>query len=256
MLAVGKLLLHPGGKDLDGIDLLPAEDPLPPGIAGAAAFYHHAALRSGIGGGFACQHLLPTGIDGIAATGKRLCVILIQKLQQVLPHALQLRPIALCHGGAVPAACDYRPSGEPVWLSERCVFLGEIPAAHDFEQRRPLGRVLLDEEEQPDLLTDDTALACKTPAGLFIVTGCSHSGICNIVSRAQAVCGETRIAGILGGFHLPKANSRVQKTAEFLAALHLRVLYPCHCVSLAAKLELAKVLPVQETGSGMCIELS
>ena len=104
MLAVGKLLLHPGRKDLDGIDLLPAEDPLPPGIAGAAAFYHHAALRSGIGGGFACQHLLPTGIDGIAATGKRLCVILIQNLQQVLPHALQLRPIALCHGGAVPAA--------------------------------------------------------------------------------------------------------------------------------------------------------
>ena len=46
------------------------------------------------------------------------------------------------------------------------------------------------------------------------------------------------------------------ETAEFLAALHLRVLYPCHCVSLAAKLELAKVLPVQETGSGMCIELS
>ena len=155
--------------------------------------------------------------------------------------------------GAISAACDYRPSKAPVWLSENCVFLGEIPAVHDFEQRRPLGRVLLDGEEQPDLLADDTALACRTPEGLFILTGCSHSGICNIVSHAQAVCGEPRIAGILGGFHLPRANSRVEKTASFLASLRPGVLYPCHCVSLAAKLELAKVLPVQEVGCGMCV---
>ena len=103
------------------------------------------------------------------------------------------------------------------------------------------------------MLTDDTALACKTPDGLFIVTGCSHSGICNIVSHAQAVCGEARIAGILGGFHLPRANSRVAKTAAFLKSLNPASLYPCHCVSLAAKVELAKVLPIQEVGSGMCI---
>ena len=197
--------------------------------------------------------------NGLALLAERFDlsgVRLIAHPRCLLPRWYGEEYIGPPEGGAVPAACDYCPSGEPVWLSERCVFLGEIPAAHDFEQRRPLGRVLLDKEEQPDLLTDDTALACKTPAGLFIVTGCSHSGICNIVSRAQAVCGETRIAGILGGFHLPKANSRVQKTAEFLAVLHPRVLYPCHCVSLAAKLELAEVLPVQETGSGMCIELS
>ena len=131
--------------------------------------------------------------------------------------------------------------------------LGEIPTVHDFEQRRPLGRVLLDGEEQPDLLADDTALACRTPEGLFILTGCSHRSICNIVSHAQAVCGEPRIAGILGGFHLPRANSRVEKTASFLASLRPGVLYPCHCVSLAAKLELAKVLPVQEVGCGMCV---
>ena len=126
--------------------------------------------------------------------------------------------------GAISAACDYRPSKAPVWLSENCVFLGEIPTVHDFEQRRPLGRVLLDGEEQP-----------------------------NMVSHAQAVCGEPRIAGILGGFHLPRANSRVEKTASFLASLRPGVLYPCHCVSLAAKLELAKVLPVQEVGCGMCV---
>ena len=181
-------------------------------------------------------------------------VELIAHPRCLLPRWYEAEYIGPPDGGAVPAACRCRFSAEPLWLSPSCVFLGEIPVTHDFEQRRPLGRVLLDGEEQPDLLTDDSALACKTPEGLFIITGCSHSGICNIVSHAQAVCGEKRIAGILGGFHLPRANSRVRKTAEFLRSLRPGALYPCHCVSLAAKLELAKVLPIQEVGSGMCIE--
>ena len=181
-------------------------------------------------------------------------VELIAHPRCLLPRWYEAEYIGPPDGGAVPAACRCRFSAEPLWLSPSCVFLGEIPVTHDFEQRRPLGRVLLDGEEQPDLLTDDSALACKTPEGLFIITGCSHSGICNIVSHAQAVCSEKRIAGILGGFHLPRANSRVRKTAEFLRSLRPGVLYPCHCVSLAAKLELAKVLPIQEVGSGMYIE--
>jgi len=153
------------------------------------------------------------------------------------------------------SACKNRFSAEPVWLSEHCVFLGEIPVTHDFEPRYPIGHILLDDKEQDDLLTDDTALACKTAQGLFIITGCSHSGICNIVSYAQKVCHETRIAGILGGFHLPQANERVQKTAEFLRSLTPGPLYPCHCVSLAAKIALARTLDIREVGSGMCIEL-
>ena len=62
-------------------------------------------------------------------------------------------------------------------------------------------------------------------------------------------------AGIIGGFHLPRVNSRVEKTAEFLASLHPGPLYPCHCVSLAAKCRLMRSLDVREVGSGMCIQL-
>ena len=195
--------------------------------------------------------------NGLALLAERFDlsgVRLIAHPRCLLPRWYEQAYIGPPDGGAVPAACQCRFSAEPLWLSPSCVFLGEIPVTHDFEQRRPLGRVLVDGEEQPDLLTDDSALACKTPEGLFIVTGCSHSGICNIVSHAQAVCGESRIAGILGGFHLPRANSRVRRTAEFLRSQHSEVLYPCHCVSLAAKLELAKALPIREVGSGMCIE--
>jgi 7,8-dihydropterin-6-yl-methyl-4-(beta-D-ribofuranosyl)aminobenzene 5'-phosphate synthase len=39
-------------------------------------------------------------------------------------------------------------STEPVYLTERLVFLGEIERANDFEARRPIGRVLQDGVEQ------------------------------------------------------------------------------------------------------------
>ena len=149
--------------------------------------------------------------------------------------------------------CTLQP--EPCWLSENCVFLGEIPTLHDFEARRPIGRMELEGREQPDLILDDSALACKTPEGLFIITGCSHSGICNIVSYARQICGETRIAGIIGGFHLPRADRRVRQTIAFLETLGSPRLYPCHCVSLAAKAAMMRTLDIQEVGSGMCIQM-
>ena len=173
----------------------------------------------------------------------------------LLPRWYEADEIGLPESGAILSLCQYRPSAQPLFLSKNCVFLGEIPVSHSFEQRRPLGRVLLDGTQEPDLLLDDSALAIRTGEGLFIVTGCSHSGICNIVSYACAVCGDSRVAGIIGGFHLPRVNSRVEKTAEFLASLHPGPLYPCHCVSLAAKCRLMRSLDVREVGSGMCIQL-
>ena len=154
----------------------------------------------------------------------------------------------------IPHFGSHIQSGDPVWLTEHCVFLGQIPTLHDFEPRYSIGEVLADGQREPDLLTDDSALVCKTPDGLFILTGCSHSGICNIVTHAQAVCGEDRIAGILGGFHLMEANPRAEKTADFLHRIAPAVLYPCHCVSLAAKILLARKLDIREAGSGLYLE--
>lgn len=155
----------------------------------------------------------------------------------------------------IPHFKTYSPVETPIWLTESCVFLGQIPTAHDFEPRYAIGDILVDGKREPDFLTDDSALAIKTPQGLFILTGCSHSGICNIVSYAQQVCQESRIAGILGGFHLLENGPRVEQTRDFLQVLNPALLYPCHCVSLAAKLVLARGLDIHEAGSGLTLEL-
>lgn len=150
---------------------------------------------------------------------------------------------------------NYIPSETPLFLSENCVFLGQIPQKNDFEIRSPFGRVNVNGEWQDDYLLDDSAVALKTPKGLFLISSCSHSGICNVVEYAKEVCKEDRIAGILGGFHLFDVNDRLTRTIEYLESCHVERIYPCHCVSLLAKAKMMERLPVFETGVGLTIDL-
>ena len=150
-------------------------------------------------------------------------------------------------------SCTLRLTALPTALSSHVTFLGEIPQHTPFEERRAMGAVDTPQGTQPDLVVEDTALACTTPEGLFIVTGCSHSGICNIIRHAQQVCGEERIAGIIGGLHLFERDTRLDKTIAALKGLAIPRIYPCHCVSLAAKCSMDCCLPIQEIGVGSTI---
>ncbi|BBD09904.1 MBL fold metallo-hydrolase [Desulfovibrio ferrophilus] len=152
---------------------------------------------------------------------------------------------------------DMAPSREPQWLSERLVWLGEIPRKFDFEYVGPTERLLVSAEGEtvPDELVDDGALACVTDQGLVVISGCSHSGVCNIVEHAREVTGQERVVDVLGGFHLLNApEARLQATADYLGALNLESLHACHCTDLAARICLARTCPVRETGSGLVLE--
>jgi len=145
----------------------------------------------------------------------------------------------------------------PRHLTKNLVFLGEIERNFGFEQVDPGNRkiILPDETTREDHIMDDSALAFRTRKGLVIITGCSHAGICNIVERAQSVCGEQRVFDIIGGLHLlTHSPTRLKKTGEYLRELHLKSLHACHCTSLASKIALAEYCPVQEVGTGMKLE--
>ncbi len=148
------------------------------------------------------------------------------------------------------------PSRAPVWISEHLVFLGEIPRRHIFEDQVPLGERMEGDYLVPDNLLDDSALAVRTEKGLFIISGCSHAGICNIIEYAREVCQESHITGLIGGFHLFKADERTQKTATFLRDNHITNLYPCHCTSFKARAAINAIIPIGEIAVGTCLNLS
>ncbi len=150
---------------------------------------------------------------------------------------------------------ELRLSAEPVELSEHLVFLGQIPRKNDFEGKKPIGLRFSDPDWEPDTLPDDTALVYRGEKGLTVISGCSHAGICNITEYAKEVCGDTRIDGIIGGFHLLEMNSQVTRTAEYLKAQNPRLLCPCHCTCFHARAAIQSAVPVQEVCVGDVLEI-
>lgn len=140
-------------------------------------------------------------------------------------------------------------------ITDKLFFLGAIPRMNDFENQKPIGMVEMYGTMEEDFILDDTALVYKGEKGIFVITGCSHSGICHIVDYAKFVTGEDRVLGVLGGFHLFEDDEQLEKTITYLESCKIDKLYPCHCVSLLAKAKMMEKLPVAETGVGMVIEV-
>ncbi len=146
---------------------------------------------------------------------------------------------------------DLNLTKQPFWITDNLVFLGEIPRNNDFEGKESIGAVFQDNKYVPDYIIDDSALVYKSDKGLVIITGCSHSGICNICSYAKEICQENNVIDIIGGFHLINPPPvRLSKTGEFLKKLNVDKIHPCHCTDLASKLVLSKTLNIEEIGVG------
>ncbi len=151
--------------------------------------------------------------------------------------------------------CKLSLSKEPIPLSQNIVYLGEIPVSNEFEPRYTIGKSVIQGQKVDDTILEDSALVYQGSQGLFIITGCSHSGICNIIEYAKKVCNDHRIYGVIGGFHLFENNDRLQKTIQYFKDNHIELLYPCHCVSLDAKVEMAKQLKIHEVGVGLELDI-
>ena len=150
---------------------------------------------------------------------------------------------------------DYQPCTGVKRLTEHLYFLGTIPRTNDYENQSPIGSAEVDGKLEDDYNMDDTALVYKGENGIFIITGCSHSGVCNIVDYAKFVCDDERVFGVLGGFHLFEADEQLEKTISYLETCKIETLYPCHCVSLRARAKMMEKLHVVETGVGMSVEI-
>ena len=141
---------------------------------------------------------------------------------------------------------------EPLALSPRLTFLGEIPRRHDFEGQLTFGRK--QGAIEGDLVLDDSALVYRAAKGLVIMTGCSHAGICNIVDYAREVCGHEPILDIVGGLHLQSPPQRqMEGTVTYLQGVRPDAVHACHCTDLPSKIALARAVEMHETGVGLSL---
>jgi 7,8-dihydropterin-6-yl-methyl-4-(beta-D-ribofuranosyl)aminobenzene 5'-phosphate synthase len=136
---------------------------------------------------------------------------------------------------------------EPYQLSEHTYFLGEIPRINDFEaQTTPYVK----EGGAEDYVIDDSGLACVTEDGLVVVSGCAHSGICNMIEHAKEVTGVSKIKAVIGGFHLKSVLDQTLKTIEYMKQNQILLVFPSHCTMEPALSTFYKTFGYNEVMAG------
>lgn len=124
-------------------------------------------------------------------------------------------------------------------------YLGEIPRKTDFEKGTY--------KDEP--IPDDSAIAIKTAKGAVVITGCSHSGICNICEYAKEITGQ-KLYAVIGGFHLFEEDRvAVEGTIDYFKTEKPEFLYPMHCVDISALAEFYHNFGCKKYASGDVIGL-
>jgi len=144
-------------------------------------------------------------------------------------------------------------SREPYPLSKNMIFLGEIPRETPFEAQTT---AFMDQNGEDDFVPDDSALAIVVDDELIVVSGCAHSGICNIVEYAKRVTGLKKIMAVIGGFHLKENDMQTRKTIHYFKAQKIRNLYPSHCTQLPALAAFYREFEMEQVKTGMVFTFS
>lgn len=123
-----------------------------------------------------------------------------------------------------------------IWLS------GEIPRRREEVLDRNL--YILDENNQklPDPVRDEICVFLEEESGFWLISGCAHPGLVNIVEAGRKLL-DKRVKGLIGGTHLAYLPAEEREfTYNYL--LHKKpYLLIGHCTGIDAYCELKTLLP-------------
>lgn len=140
----------------------------------------------------------------------------------------------------IKADFDILTSEHPLEFSKGIYFLGIIPRRNSFEKGM----------FRKDKMRDDSAIALKSKKGAIVITGCSHSGICNICEYAKEITGQDLYA-VIGGFHLfENEPETVNRTIKYFKAAKPELLYPMHCIDFPTIAKFHKIFGTQKLSTG------
>ena len=147
---------------------------------------------------------------------------------------------------------DVQTSIAPLKLDKSVFFLGEIPRRNDFESKVT---PFVDAKGEADFVIDDSALVFIEGDSIIVVSGCSHSGICNIIDYAIHVTGISKIKAVIGGFHLKNDDALTAKTIKYLKQLQIEHIYPSHCTELDALCAFRREFKFKQLRTGNTLDL-
>ncbi|MFA6127728.1 MAG: MBL fold metallo-hydrolase [Bacteroidales bacterium] len=97
----------------------------------------------------------------------------------------------------------------------------------------------LDKQLIPDMFRHELAMVLTEHDELVIFSGCSHSGIMNIIEKVRSVFPDEKIKAVFGGLHIHNPISKKDETPAYIAKLTAEmqvmnlVFYTGHCTGEA-----------------------
>lgn len=151
---------------------------------------------------------------------------------------------------------DVRFVSGPYNLTTNLIYLGAPERTNTFECKIPQNKKLKNGEYVDDFVDEDTELVYRHKNNeISVITGCSHSGICNIMSYAKKITGIDKINSVIGGLHLQKPSDElINSTLDYVRKANIKNFYACHDTDFECRLALASVANIKETGVSLTLE--
>src|SRR5579884_2559011 len=140
------------------------------------------------------------------------------------------------------AGADFRLERGWQEIAPGMYLTGEVPRRTTFElgdqsmkHRDEAGKLVVDP------VRDDQTIVFDLPAGLFVVLGCSHAGLINILGYIAEQTGKARFHTIMGGTHLgPVGQEQVDGTIAALHEFDIARIGVSHCTGQKVAARLAQ----------------
>jgi len=119
----------------------------------------------------------------------------------------------------------------PEKLYERIITSGEIEIFNETELPKGLYLGTSKSEYEKHTFREEIAVYINIKdKGLVVITGCSHTGIRNIIKHGQKLTGIDKIYALIGGFHKEMDNSEnIEEIVSFIEQLDPEITCGMHC---------------------------
>lgn len=148
------------------------------------------------------------------------------------------------------AKFDIQYTRLPLAISPNITFLGEVPRKNNFESQTTTFEL---ENGKDDYVIDDSGLVIRLGDEIVIISGCAHSGICNMIEHAKEIIGISKIRAVIGGFHLKYNDEQTRETINYLKSQEIEDVYPSHCTELPALAAFYNEFKCKQLKTGMIL---
>ena len=134
---------------------------------------------------------------------------------------------------------------DPFPLAEGLATTGEIPRVTDFEGPGKRFLTLEDGRLVVDSMADDMGVTARVRGrGVVLISGCSHSGIVNMMKHVQNLYDGEPLEGVAGGLHLINGGEeKMEKTLQGIREANPKWVAAGHCTGFPMEVKLWQALP-------------